>query len=980
MEGNLLAFKPEKLRIISLFSMVAVSTLVLFQNCGKMTSNSFNQSSSSLASVPISPSNTPANATPINNADGSVNIISAISGVMSYSNKASEQILVEFDKIYLATELTLQCKSNSIIISCNTSIFQDDVLKNRTQVILDIKNMSEGKNDFEIGVSSTKGGAGKYRLNWTFDKSAPIISLNPQFDLAKSITYATFKISAEDVNQISEVLCLLDDNAFSPCSSSIALPELSGGTHNFQIKAVDIAGNVAVSQKISWMATVTATNTQIKLVGKPSTITDSPNAAFQFTTTSNIIKTSCQLDNSTPISCTNSFAVNGLLGGAHIFKIFGFDGAGKEISSQSYNWTINIINSIRLLSGAGLSVFNYDIGSQKATYRLEAPANLSGTSYSWLVGSNIYNSVNPYLNLTLSDLFNGNASTTVCVEASSNKVCGNLILNIFKQTIPLSTMTGKTTTFNAELSKLVALGRNFVADGAFIYADNARFSINPLDKVKAITGQYLVINESKLIFYNGTGFEEVQNLAGTSFRAILLNKIVPEASFCSMITDGANLFYGSKTITAVSASEAQVVLYDNENLCSPILKDSKSVVICNGCSTTKYVSSVNSSNFVLIPNADPDTFSTLNTTFFKDKSRVYYSNFNFKISEVSGADPQTISLTNPPSNYIYDVNRAYHLDKAIVDSVGTDVKVSAGTVLLSNGFVFFYDQKIPGFAASEFTLLNGGKASGFMLFTASKDTLFVFPTWFGIKTWFTIPNFKVDSFKLTPGLGTSFDAIISDSQRVWYLNTHPSHLLLTLELGPGSDKDVTVMSSSNFFYKNSYYSNWVNGATLLFSVDDFSTFQILNNNWARTSDSIYSLSAGGKILVDIKSFQLIGTDYLKDTNSVFAAGSLNPIVGADSSTFKSVTDGTTPTYYGKDKSYVYYSNEKVVGADPETFTRIFGSVYFKDKSSIYVYRQNLQGVDMASFVVTSFVKGQDKNNCYFLYTNKGPVPTSGVCP
>ncbi len=140
---------------------------------------------------------------------------------------------------------------------------------------------------------------------------------------------------------------------------------------------------------------------------------------------------------------------------------------------------------------------------------------------------------------------------------------------------------------------------------------------------------------------------------------------------------------------------------------------------------------------------------------------------------------------------------------------------------------------------------------------------------------------------------------------------------------------------------------------MLFSVEDFSTFQILNNNWTRTSESIYSLAAGGKILVDINSFRFIGTDYLKDTNSVFATGSLNPIAGADPSTFKLVTDGTTPTYYGKDKSYVFYSNGKVVGADPETFTR---NDVGNKKDSDLSDQEKLSKTDYQAFQAFSYLK------------------------
>ena len=139
--------------------------------------------------------------------------------------------------------------------------------------------------------------------------------------------------------------------------------------------------------------------------------------------------------------------------------------------------------------------------------------------------------------------------------------------------------------------------------------------------------------------------------------------------------------------------------------------------------------------------------------------------------------------------------------------------------------------------------------------------------------------------------------------------------------------------------------------------------------------------------IDVQSFQVLNKHgYAKDNLHVYYHE--NTVDGADPDSFVAMSD-----LYGKDNAQVYYKNKAIPGADPTSYT-LFDIQWGKDSHDVYiqdrpidacdpatfvlledswqkdnhcVYREGrkLVNADSASFVVLNFWFGKDKNNAYY---------------
>lgn len=138
--------------------------------------------------------------------------------------------------------------------------------------------------------------------------------------------------------------------------------------------------------------------------------------------------------------------------------------------------------------------------------------------------------------------------------------------------------------------------------------------------------------------------------------------------------------------------------------------------------------------------------------------------------------------------------------------------------------------------------------------------------------------------------------------------------------------------------------------------------------------------------IDAPSFQILNRHgYAKDNQRVYYHE--NTVQNADPNSFTTLSD-----LYGKDNAQVYYAGKTIPGADPSSFTpfdiqwgKDSQDVYFQDRpvqacesatfvfleedwqrDSQCVYRrgEKLTNADSASFVVLNYWFGKDKNYAY----------------
>jgi large repetitive protein len=153
-------------------------------------------------------------------------------------------------------------------------------------------------------------------------------------------TTASFSFSATEAG--SSYQCALDTAAFAACATPKSFTALAAGQHNFQVRAIDAAGNVdATPAARAW--TVDTTPPDTTLTAGPTGTVGATSASFSFTSPDATATFQCSLDSTTAYTaCTSPKSYTGLAGGAHAFRVRAVDPAGNlDASPASRAWTID---------------------------------------------------------------------------------------------------------------------------------------------------------------------------------------------------------------------------------------------------------------------------------------------------------------------------------------------------------------------------------------------------------------------------------------------------------------------------------------------------------------------------------------------------------------------------------------------------------------------------------------------------------------
>lgn len=176
--------------------------------------------------------------------------------------------------------------------------------------------------------------------SWTVDTMAPDTSLT-QTPVSPSAADVTFAFTSTEVGASFE--CSLDGAAFAGCASPRMLTGLADGSHNFRVRAVDLAGNQdATPATHTWMVDTSVPDTQI--TAGPSGATNQQAGSFTFVALNSAGATlECSLDGAPFTTCTSPFSFSGLIAGMHTFRARARSTTGVyDPSPAQQSWTIDL--------------------------------------------------------------------------------------------------------------------------------------------------------------------------------------------------------------------------------------------------------------------------------------------------------------------------------------------------------------------------------------------------------------------------------------------------------------------------------------------------------------------------------------------------------------------------------------------------------------------------------------------------------------
>lgn len=250
---------------------------------------------------------------------------------------------------------------------------------------------------------------------------------------------------------------------------------------------------------------------------------------------------------------------------------------------------------------------------------------------------------------------------------------------------------------------------------------------------------------------------------------------------------------------------------------------------------------------------------------------------------------------------------------------------------------------------------------------------------------------------ILPGLDASSFIMLAQSSGFDDYEKDQHHVYAGLKIIPGADPTTfTVLGYGYGNDKNAvyYYLKVIPGA-------DPATFVLFDFNFAKDKNRLYQQGvAVSEASLDVATFSLIlgipaGEEscFAKDKNYVYSycneRRSMNVLPGADPTTFTYLDRS-----FQKDKNHVYYylNNASAIhvipDADPATFhvfeevdsDSVFATGYEKDKNAVYHWEDKILGADPATFSVSDTFcvtstydngtpaseehYGQDKNHQY----------------
>jgi len=156
-----------------------------------------------------------------------------------------------------------------------------------------------------------------------------------------------------------------------------------------------------------------------------------------------------------------------------------------------------------------------------------------------------------------------------------------------------------------------------------------------------------------------------------------------------------------------------------------------------------------------------------------------------------------------------------------------------------------------------------------------------------------------------------------------------------------------------------------------FKVKDLATLALINERFLKDKYQVYFERATVRN-ADPRSFRVLNQNYAEDTSHIYYYGFRNEVnngihqIPCNKETF------TLLAYpYSKDDAAVFYVYTKISGADPASFTTIWGDSspedvnYTKDKTYVFYKDKILPEVNVPGFKIVGLGYGADGRHVYF---------------
>jgi 6-phosphogluconolactonase (cycloisomerase 2 family) len=212
--------------------------------------------------------------------------------------------------------------------------------------------LADGPHRFQVRALDTAGNVDQTpaESNFTVDTTAPATTVTGGPAGTTADSTPSFEFSANDGG--ASFACRVDSAAFSACASPFTSAALADGSHRFQVRATDAAGNVEATPADANFTVDTSGPAVVPDTTAPDTeLTSEPTAqltakkktakaSFAFAASEAGSRFECRLDSASFSACTSPENL-ALKVGAHTFRVRAIDAAGNvDFSAAKWQGTV----------------------------------------------------------------------------------------------------------------------------------------------------------------------------------------------------------------------------------------------------------------------------------------------------------------------------------------------------------------------------------------------------------------------------------------------------------------------------------------------------------------------------------------------------------------------------------------------------------------------------------------------------------------
>ena len=202
-------------------------------------------------------------------------------------------------------------------------------------------SLSDGGHTFEVRAIDQAGNADQTPASrsFTVDTSEPGTTIDSGPTGTINTDQASFTFSTDEPGAGFE--CRIDGGDWEECDSPQTYRDLSQGSHTFEVRAVDAAGN-ADSTPPSQTFTVSTEAPQTSIDSGPAGTVADDGAELTFSSDDNAATFECRLDGDAFAACTSPVNLTGLGDGSHTFRVRAIDADGNtDPTPASRSWTVD---------------------------------------------------------------------------------------------------------------------------------------------------------------------------------------------------------------------------------------------------------------------------------------------------------------------------------------------------------------------------------------------------------------------------------------------------------------------------------------------------------------------------------------------------------------------------------------------------------------------------------------------------------------